>query len=168
MTFYCVASRPRGGETSYTTTCSTAGEMSAVSGQSGVSAGSCCSSITHSPSCGSSCPDRERPQYLDIKPLYVRDVAQEHDNVYREYRTRVSGPPPRADSTCSSQPDNVHQQLLNILSSASKLPTSMSPVSPVTCKRNYSFDHSYDNQSSDSSGSPEHSYKGWLDNRIIK
>lgn len=141
VTFHYLFSRPRGG----------------------VPAGSCCSSITHSPSCGSSCPERERPQYLDIKPLYVRDVAQEHDNVYREYRTRVTRETRDQDSTCSSQPggDNVHQQLLNILSSASKLPTTMSHVS--TCKRNYSFDHSYDNQSSDSSGGPEHSYRGWTE-----
>ena len=129
--------------TSHTTTCSTAGEMSA---------GSCCSSISHSP-CGSSC--QERPRYLDIKPVYVRDVSHEQGNVYREHVTRVSGHVD--DSSCSSQPDNVHQQLLNILNSASKLPA----ASPLSSKRldTYSFEHSYDNQSSDESTADD-SYKG--------
>ena len=89
--------------------------------------------------------------------MYVRDVSHEQGNVYREYRTRVSGPATLVDdSSCSSHPDNVHQQLLDILNTASKLP----PPSPVSCKRlDYSFEHSYDNQSSDESTADE-SFKG--------
>ena len=89
--------------------------------------------------------------------MYVRDVVHEQGNVYREYRTRVTGPSHVDDSSCSSQPDNVHQQLLDLLNTASKLPA---PSPPVSCKRlDYSFEHSYDNQSSDESTADE-SYKG--------
>ena len=64
------------------------------------------------------------------------------------------------DSSCSPN-DQVHQQLLDILNTASKLP----PPSPISClKRPYSLEHCYDNpESSDTSPtSPDESYKGKL------
>ena len=103
--------------------------------------GSCCSSLSHSP-CGSSCQDR--PNYLNVKPVYIRELKQEKCALKRQQ-----------DSSCSPN-DHVHQQLLDILHTASKLP----PPSPISClKRPYSLEHCYDNpESSDSS--PEDSYKG--------
>ena len=72
--------------------------------------------------------------------MYVRDQRQQ-------------------DSSCSPN-DQVHQQLLEILNTASKLP----PPSPVSClKRPYSFEHCYDNPES-SDTSPDESYKGNLYN----
>ena len=145
MFSYCRVSRPTPGEvltgsltrpgaslgltTPSLSATSTAGEASALSG-------SCCSSITQSP-CGSSC--QERPSYLNIKPMYVRDQQRQQD------------------SSCSPN-DQVHQQLLDILQTASKLP----PPSPVSClKRPYSLEHCYDNPES-SDTSPDESYKGNL------
>lgn len=57
--------------TSQASTCSvTGGEMSA----------SCCSSMTHSP-CSNNCSlQADRPKYLNLKPIYVRDVSREQVN----------------------------------------------------------------------------------------
>ena len=60
--------------TSQASTCSmTGGEMSA----------SCCSSMTHSP-CSNNCSlqTQDRPKYLNLKPIYVRDVSREQVNSY--------------------------------------------------------------------------------------
>ena len=129
-------SRPADGLATSLSATSTAGDVSASA-----LSGSCCSSLSHSP-CGSSCQDR--PNYLNIKPMYVRELRQEKCALKRQQ-----------DSSCSPN-DQVHQQLLDILHTASKLP----PPSPISClKRPYSFEHCYDNpESSDSS--PDESYKG--------
>ena len=106
--------------------------------------GSCCSSLSHStaPSPGgSSCQDR--PTFLNIKPMYNHPIRSKHDKACETLRPITK--------SCSPN-DQVHQQLLEILNTASKLP----PPSPAT--KPFLYGKTYNNPSSDSS--PDDSYKG--------
>ena len=131
---------------------------------------SCCSSATPSQSpCGSSCQSGLRPRYLDIKPVYVStqvshagarvssvhtrvQVSHEQGSVYREYRPRA------AESVSSVSPAaDVHQQLLQLLSSAAQLP----PPSPLSLRQlECGLEQRYEAQSSDPESSGEEAYKG--------
>ena len=132
---------------------------------------SCCSSVTPSQSpCGSSCQSGLRPRYLDIKPVYVStqvshavhvsavsthvsQVSHEQGSVYREYRPRAA-----AESVSSVSPAaDVHQQLLQLLSSAAQLP----PPSPLSLRQlECGLEQRYEQQSSDPESSGEEAYKG--------
>lgn len=91
--------------TSQASTCSmTGGEMSA----------SCCSSMTHSP-CSNNCSlQADRPKYLNLKPIYVRDVSREQGSVFKEHANIV----PRSslfNDESSSPHDDINYHLSRIM-----------------------------------------------------
>ena len=90
--------------TSQASTCSaTGGEMSA----------SCCSSMTHSP-CSNNCSLQDRPKYLNLKPIYVRDVSREQGSVFKEHANFV----PRSslfNDESSSPHDDINYHLSRIM-----------------------------------------------------
>lgn len=116
--------------------------------------GSCCSSLSHSESTapspgGSSCQDR--PTFLNIKPMYNHPIRSKHDKACETLRPITKS---------SSPNDQVHQQLLEILNTASKLP----PPSPAT--KPFLYGKTYKNPSTDSS--PDDSYKESAERKPIR
>ena len=79
-------------------------------------------------------------------------MSHEQGSVYREYRPRA------AESVSSVSPAaDVHQQLLQLLSSAAQLP----PPSPLSLRQlECGLEQRYEAQSSDPESSGEEAYKG--------
>ena len=84
---------------------------------------------------------------------HVSQVSHEQGSVYREYRPRAA-----AESVSSVSPAaDVHQQLLQLLSSAAQLP----PPSPLSLRQlECGLEQRYEPQSSDPESSGEEAYKG--------
>ena len=84
---------------------------------------------------------------------HVSQVSHEQGSVYREYRPRAA-----AESVSSVSPAaDVHQQLLQLLSSAAQLP----PPSPLSLRQlECGLEQRYEQQSSDPESSGEEAYKG--------
>ena len=82
----------------------TGGEMSA----------SCCSSMTHSP-CSNACSlQADRPKYLNLKPIYVRDVSREQPgSVFKEHANIFR--PSLFNDESSSPHDDINYHLSRIM-----------------------------------------------------